>query len=147
MRQVPPQPIKFSKNLYNTRKLSELPYHLILSDQFQRLLADLFTSPEWLYAKCCTMTLTSLMEDFYLAETKCAENVNRKKAEIAAVQKAGKMENPNQVAALKIDEEVFGTIRLVNRMVLLASDNIRKDPVNLAVMVCCSPHFVCTSVF
>ncbi|XP_053386344.1 NACHT domain- and WD repeat-containing protein 1-like isoform X2 [Mercenaria mercenaria] len=135
MRQVPAQPIKFGPNMYNTRKLSELPYQLIHSDQLQRALADLFSNPDWLFAKCCTMTLTSLMEDLRLAERKCVENIDRKRAELLAVQKEGKKVEPINAARLKIDEEVFQAIKFVTRMVLLAADNTRKDPVNLPLML------------
>ncbi|XP_053407147.1 uncharacterized protein LOC123546872 [Mercenaria mercenaria] len=135
MRQVPAQPIKFGLNLYNTRKLSELPYQLIHSDQLQRALADLFSNPDWLYAKCYTMTLTSLMEDLRLAERKCVENLDKKRAELLAIQKEGKKVEPINAAKLKIDEEVFQAIKFVTRMVLLAADNTRKDPVNLPLML------------
>ena len=74
-RQVPAQPIRFSQNMYNTRKLSEFPFHLTLSGQFQPLMTEVFCNPEWLYAKCHTMSLTALMEDLRSAEQKCADFV------------------------------------------------------------------------
>lgn len=135
MRQVPAQPIKYGPNMYNTRKLSELPYQLIHSDQFQHALGDLFCNPDWLYAKCCTMTLTSLMEDFHQAEQKCSETLTKRKAELNAALKAGRKQDASEVARVKIDEAVLEGIRLVTRMVLLAADSTRKDPVNLPLMV------------
>lgn len=122
-------------NLYNTRKLSELPYQLIESNQFQSVLSDLFCDPDWLFAKCSTMSLTSVMEDFYHAESKSLENITKKKAHLDAEKAEGKTVDANEIAMLKIFEEVLHGIKTVSRMVLLASESTRKDPINLPVMV------------
>ena len=75
------------------------------------------------------------MEDFRQAEEKCILNIDKKKAEMSIAQGEGKKEDPSLVVRLKIDEEVLQAIKLMTRMILLAADNTRKDPVNLPLMV------------
>ena len=141
MRQVPAQPIKFGKSLYNTRKLNELPFHLIHSGQFDHILTYLFCDPDWLYSKCLTMTLTSVMEDFRLAEELCVSSMTQKPQQVAKVDRFTKMREGNEATSQEV--KVLEGIRLVKRMVLLAADSIRKDAVNLPLIVSisyCSPY-------
>ncbi|WAR21880.1 NWD1-like protein [Mya arenaria] len=97
-RQVPAQPIKLSDHLYNTRKLSELSHHLVHSEQFETALNELFCDPDWLYAKCLTTTLTSLMEDLNIAQEACDQAIKRMKDEKEAFAKAnGKEKEAKEV--------------------------------------------------
>ncbi|XP_052773919.1 uncharacterized protein LOC128212477 [Mya arenaria] len=136
-RQVPAQPIKFSEHLYNTRKLSELSHHLVHSEQFETALTELFCDPDWLYAKCLTTSLTSLMEDLKIAQEACDQAINRMKVEKQALANAnGKEKQAKEVEdMIKRNKKVLEGFRLVFRMILLAADSIRKDPVNLPLMV------------
>ncbi|XP_052225116.1 NACHT domain- and WD repeat-containing protein 1-like [Dreissena polymorpha] len=134
VRQVPSQPIKISETLYNTRKLTELPHHLINSGQFETVLNELFCDPDWLYAKCLILTLTSVMEDLKLADALCNELLRSKMAGIKA-SSSGKQKNTQDEVVLETERKVLEGIRLVSRMILLAADSIRKDPVNLPVML------------
>ncbi|XP_052773777.1 uncharacterized protein LOC128212382 [Mya arenaria] len=136
-RQVPAQPIKLSDHLYNTRKLSELSHHLVHSEQFETALNELFCDPDWLYAKCLTTTLTSLMEDLNIAQEACDQAIKRMKDEKEAFAKAnGKEKEAKEVEdMIERNKKLLEGFRLVFRMILLAADSIRKDPVNLPLMV------------
>lgn len=49
--QVLHQPLKLSRNRYNLRKLHEMPYHLIMSEQWQLLKEKVLCNYEWLEGK------------------------------------------------------------------------------------------------
>ncbi|KAL4232251.1 hypothetical protein ACF0H5_009825 [Mactra antiquata] len=134
-RQVPSQPLEYGRNQYNIRKISELPYHLIESNQFQKVLTDLFSDPAWLFAKCHTMSLTSLMEDFNHAEKKCSEYIEKKKTHFEAEKMLGKQIKTQELLVLNTEEEVLNVMKKISRMVLRAAESIRKDPTSLPGML------------
>ena len=45
------QPFKFSEKVYNTRKLSELSYHLVQAGMWQELYDSVLCSAKWLLNK------------------------------------------------------------------------------------------------
>ena len=68
--QVAEQPLKFSEQIYNVRKLSELPFHMLLSGQIEKLKSISLCNFEWLHTKILAMSLDSIMEDMALATSK-----------------------------------------------------------------------------
>ncbi|KAK3611249.1 hypothetical protein CHS0354_003878 [Potamilus streckersoni] len=110
IRSVAAQPIKFANNMYNKRKLIELPYHLIQSEQFDSLLSDCFGNCDWLYAKCHAVFFTALIEDVKLALEK--------------------------MAGLGLsDLEVYHHTNLMKKLLTLGSESIRKDAANVVIQV------------
>ena len=68
--QVAEQPLKFSERIYNVRKLSEMPFHMLLSGQIEKLKSISLCNFEWLHTKLIAMSLDSIMEDMALAISK-----------------------------------------------------------------------------
>ena len=68
-RQVAPQPIQFSKKVYNIRKLNELPYHLLLSKQVEKLKTIALCNFHWLHTKITVTSFQTVMQDFTLSLT------------------------------------------------------------------------------
>ena len=73
-RKVPLQPLIFGpdsedpeKINYNLRKLSEMPYHLVESHQFNDLKKEVLLNYNWLHAKLSAMSLHDVLSDFRLA--------------------------------------------------------------------------------
>ncbi|KAL3863458.1 hypothetical protein ACJMK2_005212 [Sinanodonta woodiana] len=110
IRPVAAQPIKFANNVYNKRKLIELPYHLIHSEQFESLLSDCLGNCDWLYAKCHSVFFSALMEDVMLALEKMA-NLGLS------------------------DSEVYHHTALMKKLLTLGSESIRKDAANVVIQV------------
>ncbi|EDO31117.1 predicted protein, partial [Nematostella vectensis] len=63
-RQVSAQPLMFSKEIFNLRKLSELPYHLVHSKQFNALSQEVLFNFEWIMAKVKAQSLNSVLADY-----------------------------------------------------------------------------------
>ncbi|KAJ8277483.1 hypothetical protein GJAV_G00075650 [Gymnothorax javanicus] len=68
-RRVSSQPLWFAKNVANTRKLRELPYHLVHAGKWEELHQVVIGSTEWLCSKTMTCGVASVIEDLSL----CAE--------------------------------------------------------------------------
>lgn len=66
-RQVSSQPLMFSKSVFNLRKLSEMPFHLIHSDHTDRLARKVLFNFEWIYGKVRGQSLNEVLEDYSLA--------------------------------------------------------------------------------
>ena len=66
-RHVAPQPIQFSKEVYNVRKLNELPYHLLLSKQLEKLKTIALCNFHWLLTKITVTSFQTVMQDFNLS--------------------------------------------------------------------------------
>ncbi|XP_077984718.1 NACHT domain- and WD repeat-containing protein 1-like [Glandiceps talaboti] len=73
-RLVATQPLLFDETSYNLRKLSELPHHLIESDQLVTLKQNVLCNLEWLYVKMKGTSLRSVREDFREALKKYPED-------------------------------------------------------------------------
>lgn len=105
-RHVPAQPNIFpkkdeqTKNVYNFRKLNELPRHLIKSGNLQALKDHVIFNFDFLSAKICALGLRSLLQDFNEAL-----NVFKDEKEVKllrdCIQMSGKglLADPNQLAA------------------------------------------------
>lgn len=68
-RKVPMQRLVFTGSdgavtRYNLRKLSELPYHLVRSHQYEDLYSTVMFNYKWLHAKMSSMPLQSVLADF-----------------------------------------------------------------------------------
>ncbi|KAJ8313494.1 hypothetical protein KUTeg_008055 [Tegillarca granosa] len=68
-RKVPLQPLEFtdkSGNVirYNLRKLSEMPFHMVRSHQYEELLSNVLFNYNWLHAKLSSMPLQTVLADF-----------------------------------------------------------------------------------
>ncbi|KAJ8374790.1 hypothetical protein SKAU_G00053700 [Synaphobranchus kaupii] len=68
-RKVSAQPLWFAEGLANTRKLRELPYHLVHAGKWEELKQEIIGSTEWLCCKTVTCGVASVIEDLSL----CAE--------------------------------------------------------------------------
>ena len=66
-RQVAPQPLEFSPGVHNFRKLSELPYHLSLSSQVEKLKQQVLCNFDWQLSKLLATSYTNLKQDFIFA--------------------------------------------------------------------------------
>ena len=64
VRQVAMQPLLFGKTVYNFRKLTELPYHLLYSEQIEELRNKVLCNYEWVYTKLKATGYVSLMQDY-----------------------------------------------------------------------------------
>ncbi|XP_061744693.1 NACHT domain- and WD repeat-containing protein 1-like [Nerophis ophidion] len=62
-RKVPPQPLWFTPQLANVRKLQELPYHLLHAGLWEELRRDVIGSAEWLFCKSAVMGVSSVIQD------------------------------------------------------------------------------------
>ncbi|XP_041369930.1 NACHT domain- and WD repeat-containing protein 1-like [Gigantopelta aegis] len=118
-RRVPDQPLVFEKGGYNTRKLQELPWHLINSGNFKQF-REITCCFQWLLARCHTQSLSAVVEDLKMAL--------------------------NSPAFPETDQEIRDDIKFIFDMLALGNDSIRKDSKNLAVQIVgqVSPH-VCSS--
>ena len=56
-----------SKSVFNLRKLSEMPFHLIHSGHADRLARKVLFNFEWIYGKVRGQSLTEVLEDYSLA--------------------------------------------------------------------------------
>ena len=63
-RHVSRQPLKFSDDVFNYRKLTELPYHLLMSDDFERLKQSALCNYEFLLVKLKATSVHDVMDDF-----------------------------------------------------------------------------------
>ena len=63
-RQVSSQPLLFAKDVYNIRKLSELPYHLIRAEKFEDLDDEILFNFEWINAKIKGQSLSDVLLDY-----------------------------------------------------------------------------------
>ena len=66
-RQVSSQPLIFSESVYNLRKLSELPFHLVHSNQPEKLKDISLCNFEWMLCKLQATSYTGLARDYTLA--------------------------------------------------------------------------------
>lgn len=63
-RHVSPQPLQFSNNVFNYRKLKELPFHLLKSDDFERLKQSALCNYEFLLVKLKATSVHDVSDDF-----------------------------------------------------------------------------------
>ena len=66
-RQVSSQPLMFSKSVFNLRKLSEMPIHLIYSGLSDRLASEVLFNFEWIYGKVRGQSLSEVLKDYVVA--------------------------------------------------------------------------------
>lgn len=64
IRQVAPQPDSFGKGVYNTRKLNEFPYQLLLSGKNQKLKTLVLCNYGWILTKLQALSFVTLMQDY-----------------------------------------------------------------------------------
>lgn len=108
---MPAQPILYCVNVYNTRKLIELPFHLIKSQRYQVFRDVIACSYEFLYAKCKTLGIAEVVNDLKLCTV--------------AMDAEG-----------YLGTEVYEDIKSVYDVLMLGVSVIRKDPNHLPVQVC-----------
>ena len=63
-RHVSRQPLQFAKDVFNYRKLTELPYHLLKSDDLERLKQSALCNYEFLLVKLKASSVQDVMDDF-----------------------------------------------------------------------------------
>lgn len=66
-RQVATQPLRFSEDVFNLRKLNELPYHMLLSRQLEKLKLLALCNFQWLHTKLSASGFQKVMHDFTLS--------------------------------------------------------------------------------
>ncbi|XP_033756367.1 uncharacterized protein LOC117339097 [Pecten maximus] len=110
IRSVPEQPILYCHNMYNTRKLIELPYHLVKCQRYQVFRDIIACDFNFLYSKCKTAGITDLVEDLHLC--------------LVAMDTEG-----------YLDEEVYHDILYVHEILLMGANMIRKDANNLPIQL------------
>lgn len=72
-RQLPSQPLKFSECVYNFRKLSELPYHLLYSCQIDKLKDLVLCNYNWIHTKLTATNFPAVVQD-YITTSETIEN-------------------------------------------------------------------------
>lgn len=65
-RQVAPQPLKFGEDMFNLRKLQQLPFHLAQSNDTKRFKTQIIYNFSWLQAKLESCSCLELTSDFNL---------------------------------------------------------------------------------
>ncbi|XP_077997560.1 NACHT domain- and WD repeat-containing protein 1-like [Glandiceps talaboti] len=63
-RQVAAQPLEFGQNVFNLRKLSELPYHLLLAGKIQALKEEVLCKFDWILTKLRGTSFLELIGDY-----------------------------------------------------------------------------------
>uniref|UniRef100_A0A8C5QHW8 Uncharacterized protein n=1 Tax=Leptobrachium leishanense TaxID=445787 RepID=A0A8C5QHW8_9ANUR len=72
-RKVAPQPLWFSNDMPNRRKMSELPYHLLKANRYGELEREVLGNMDWIASKVVSCGINSVIKDFEMA-VECAEN-------------------------------------------------------------------------
>ena len=101
-RQVAEQPLKYSNEIYNLRKLNELPFHLLFSRQIEKLKAISLCNFDWLHTKMIAMSLDSVIEDFELAISKSTDATIETICETLSLSAASIKRNDTSLAAALI---------------------------------------------
>ncbi|KAG7487838.1 hypothetical protein MATL_G00027840 [Megalops atlanticus] len=70
-RKVSSQPLWFAQGVANSRKLRELPYHLIHAGRWEELQQEVIGSTDWLCCKTLTCGVASVIEDLSLCTEVC----------------------------------------------------------------------------
>ncbi|XP_022796831.1 NACHT and WD repeat domain-containing protein 2-like isoform X2 [Stylophora pistillata] len=63
-RHLPRQPLQFADNVFNYRKMKELPFHLLKSDDFERLKQSALCNFEFLSVKLKATSVHDVIDDF-----------------------------------------------------------------------------------
>ena len=66
-RGVPPQPLVICNNVYNLRKMEELPHHLILAGREEDFMNEICHNLDWLYYKSKAISTAEMMKDIAMA--------------------------------------------------------------------------------
>lgn len=97
-RQVAPQPLQFSKKVYNIRKLNELPYHLLLSKQLEKLKTIALCNFHWLHTKITVTGFQTVMQDFTLSSTHTDNSDISTTGEALSLSASNLMSDPDSLA-------------------------------------------------
>ncbi|XP_053312007.1 NACHT domain- and WD repeat-containing protein 1 [Spea bombifrons] len=66
-RKVAPQPLWFSDDVPNLRKMSELPYHLLKAERIEDLQRDILGNLNWIASKIVSCGINSVIKDFEMS--------------------------------------------------------------------------------
>ena len=66
-RQVATQPLVYKTGRYNLRKLSELPYNLVMAGEYEKLKHLTLCNFEWLFVKLQATSYHTTIQDFFLS--------------------------------------------------------------------------------
>ncbi|XP_063770572.1 NACHT domain- and WD repeat-containing protein 1 [Pseudophryne corroboree] len=77
-RKVAPQPLWFSEDMPNLRKMSELPYHLLNAGCFDELQKIIIGNMEWISSKIVSCGINSVIKDFEM----CVKHLNNDQAKL-----------------------------------------------------------------
>ncbi|XP_077984832.1 NACHT domain- and WD repeat-containing protein 1-like [Glandiceps talaboti] len=99
-RLVASQPLVFGEASYNLRKLSELPFHLMQSEQLQSLKDNVILYLDWLYIKMKATSLRHVFDDFRAATAKYPDDSDiRLVFEVLQLSQEALLIDPNQLAS------------------------------------------------
>ncbi|XP_052801292.1 uncharacterized protein LOC128232006 isoform X2 [Mya arenaria] len=121
LRYVAPQPLyweqKDAKNdgsgrVYNLRKINELPYHLLNSNQMQLYKSETMCNFEWVLAKLCGTSLRSLVEEYHIGlEAEPSDNDLKLLSDTLQLSATAVLRDPRQLAG-----QLVGRVQgIVNR--------------------------------
>ncbi|XP_018423713.1 PREDICTED: NACHT domain- and WD repeat-containing protein 1 [Nanorana parkeri] len=71
-RKVAPQPLWFSEDMPNLRKMNELPYHLLNAGNIDELQREILGNMNWISSKIVACGINSLIQDFDM----CVKRIN-----------------------------------------------------------------------
>ncbi|XP_077109236.1 NACHT domain- and WD repeat-containing protein 1 [Ranitomeya variabilis] len=77
-RKVAPQPLWFTEDLPNLRKMSELPYHLLKAGCTNELQKDILGNMNWISSKIVSCGINSMIKDFDI----CMERVQNEQVKL-----------------------------------------------------------------
>ncbi len=123
MRRPVYQPIIYPSGLFNLRKMSELPYHLVKSHQYGEFVNQICHKFEWLYHKTQARGIQSVLNDLTVA----LQNVGDAPPQI--------IEQNGQVIDEKGYDDEEEEIQHLYKILYLRHDFVRRDPSSLATQV------------
>ncbi|XP_075681436.1 NACHT domain- and WD repeat-containing protein 1 [Rhinoderma darwinii] len=77
-RKVAPQPLWFSEDLPNLRKMSELPYHLLNAGCTNKLQREILGNMNWISSKIVSCGINSMIKDFDM----CMQHMKNEQAKL-----------------------------------------------------------------
>lgn len=115
-RQVPSQPLKFGQSVYNYRKLSELPYHLLYSNQLDKLKNLALCNYNWIHTKLKATDFAALIRDYIITM-----KINKDETDVSLICEALSLSSSN----LKNNPDLLAG-QLLGRLLIHSSSSISK---------------------
>nr|XP_006825345.1 PREDICTED: NACHT and WD repeat domain-containing protein 1-like [Saccoglossus kowalevskii] len=97
-RKVEAQPLKFSDDMYNIRKLQQLPYHLIHARDVDKLKEHVLCNFDFIITKLKGMSLADILQDFTMALEEYDDDAIRSVDDLLRVGASTLREDPDYLA-------------------------------------------------